>query len=393
MSGSRVIVHVDLDAFYASVEVLDNPSLAGKPLVVGSRSPRSVVLTASYEARKFGIRSAIPMSFALSRCDHLIVVPPRMHRYREMSEKFFEVLNRYSPLVEGLSVDEAFLDFTGSERLLGPPAQAVERMRADILRELGLRASAGIAPVKFAAKIGSDFAKPNGQVEITQDKLVAFLDPLPVGRLFGVGPKTEAVLRSARIRTIGDLRRANSKDVSWAIGNGLAGLQALARGEDDRQVVPDREQKSIGAEETFDEDIDDLQVIETHLFEQSERVARHLRRANRMTTGVTLKYKLFDFRLVTRQTTLAHPTDDGPTIFAAARQLLRKNRPPAPIRLCGVSAHSLAPPPPPDLFSLIDDRQDRVNATLDAVNAKFGGKTMTRARTLSLDSGETEDED
>lgn len=388
MSRPRVIVHVDLDAFYASVEVLDNPSLAGKPLVVGSLSPRSVVLTASYEARKFGIRSAIPMSFALSRCDHLIVVPPRMNRYREMSEKFFEILNRYSPLVEGLSVDEAFLDFTGSERLMGPPAEAVQRMRADIRRETGLAASAGIAPVKFAAKIGSDFAKPNGQVEVTQDGLIAFLDPLPVGRLFGVGPKTEASLKSARIRTIKDLRLANPKDVSWAVGNSLAGLQALARGEDDREVVPDREQKSIGAEETFDEDIDDLDVIETYLFEQSERVARHLRRAHKMTTGVTLKYKLFDFRLVTRQTTLAHPTDDGPTIFAAAKTLLHKNRPPSPIRLCGVSAHSLVAPPPPDLFSRIDDRKEKVNAALDAVNAKFGKKTMARARTLSTNSGQ-----
>lgn len=382
MSRPRVIVHVDLDAFFASVEVLDNPSLAGKPLVVGSLSPRSVVLTASYEARRFGIRSAIPMSHALSRCDHLVVVPPRMARYQQLSRQFFEILSRYSPLVEGLSVDEAFLDFTGSELLLGPPAEAVRRMRADIFRETGLRASAGIAPVKFAAKIGSDQAKPDGQIEITQDRLIAFLDPLPVGRLFGVGPKTEAALRSARIRTIGDLRRADPKDISWAVGSNLSGLQALARGEDDREVVADRERKSIGAEETFDEDIDDIQVIESYLFEQSERVARHLRRSNKVAGGVALKYKLFDFRLVTRQTTLPRPTDDGPTIFAAVRKLLHDNRPPVPIRLCGVSTHSLGPPPPPDLFSFIDNRQEKVNAALDAVNEKFGKKAVSRAKAL-----------
>lgn len=384
VKGPRVIVHVDLDAFYASAEVLDDPSLRGKPLVVGGHPTRGVVLTANYEARKFGIRSALPMSRAVKLCDHLVVVPPRFARYSELSRKFFEVLHRYSPLVEGLSVDEAFLDLTGTELLLGPPEEAVRRMRADILRETGLHASAGIAPVKFAAKIGSDVAKPNGQLFVDQAGLNAFLDPLPVGRLFGVGPKTEAALKSARVKTIGDLRRASPKQLEWALGGDLAGLQALARGEDDREVVPDREAKSVGAEETFDEDVDDLDTVETYLLEQAERVASRMRRTGVAAAGVTLKYKLHDFRLVTRQTTLPRATNDGPTLFAAVKKLLHAHRPPEPIRLCGVSAHSLGPPPAPELFARHDDRQDKVNAALDAVRAKFGDKAMTRARLLGL---------
>lgn len=382
MQRPRVIVHVDLDAFYASVELRDNPSLKGKPIVVGGHPTRGVVTAASYEARKFGVHSAMPMSRALRACPQLVVIRPRMSHYAAVSEQFFGVLHRWSPLVEGLSMDEAFLDFTGSESLFGPVSEAVRKLRAEVRAETGLAASAGIAPVKFAAKIATDLAKPDGQLEVNADRLQSFLDPLPVGRLFGVGPKTEMALKSARVRTIGELRLAPA-DRLRAAGLADAGhLQSLARGEDERLVIGDREAKSMGAEETFDEDLEDTETIETYLLGQSERVASRLRRNGLAARGVTLKYKLSDFRLVTRQLALDRPTNDGPTLFAHAKALLHAHPPRAPIRLCGISAHSLGPPPPPELFARATDKRDGLNAAIDAVREKFGDRAITRARLL-----------
>ncbi len=380
---------MDLDAFYASVEIRDDPSLMGKPVVVGGHAQRGVVLAASYEARKFGVRSAMPMAWALRACPSLVVVKPRMHHYASVSDEFFTVLHRYSPAVQGLSLDEAFLDLTGTEALLGTPSEAVRRLRAEVRERTGLAASAGIAPVMFAAKIATDLAKPDGQLEVTADKLVEFLDPLPVGRLFGVGPKTEATLKSAGIRTIGDLRRADPERVKWSVGGDLAGLQALARGEDSRIVESDREAKSIGSEETFDRDIEDTETIETHLLGQAERVAARLRRAGLVAHGVTLKYKYEDFKLVTRQTTL-EATNDGPALYAAVRDLLHRHPPAKPIRLCGVSAHRFGPPAEPELFSKPADKRARLNAVLDSVHEKFGNDALVRARLLTVDGSEAE---
>lgn len=381
----RIIVHVDLDAFYASVEVRDNPSLRGKPVVVGGASPRSVVTAASYEARRYKIHSAMPMAWAMRACPDLVIVPPRFSYYSQVSRQFFDVLARYSPLVEGLSLDEAFLDLTGTQALLGEPMDAVRRLRAEVREELGLAASAGIAPVKFAAKIASDLAKPDGQFEIADAQLHDVLDPLPVGRLFGVGKKTEQALHSYGVRTIRDLRLSPPGILRRALGDHADHLQALARGDDPREVIPDREAKSAGAEDTFDEDLDDLETIETHLLGQAERVAARLRRMDVCAGGVTLKYKLDDFRLVTRQTTLTRATDDGAVLFDAVRRLLHANRPPRPIRLCGVSAHALGPRPPPELFRQTEDKREKVNATLDAVRQRFGGDALVRARLLTLD--------
>lgn len=385
MPRTRTIVHVDLDAFYASVEIRDNPSLKGKPVIVGGHPTRGVVTAASYEARKFGVHSAMPMSRALRLCPSLVVIHPRIDHYAAVSEQFFDVLHRWSPLVEGLSMDEAFLDFTGNEALFGPVMEAVARMRAEIRQVTGLAASAGIAPVKFAAKIVTDLAKPDGQKQVQAEELQAFLDPLPIGRLFGVGPRTEAALHSARIRTIRDLRLARPDQLSFAGVGDASHLQKLARGEDDREVIGDREAKSMGAEETFDEDLEDLEAIETHLLAQAERVASRLRRHQLAAGGVTLKYKLDDFRLVTRQTTLARASNDGPTLFAAAKALLKAHPPPRPIRLCGVSAHALGPPPPRELFASASDRREKLNAAIDTVREKFGDTAITRARLLGRD--------
>jgi DNA polymerase-4 len=371
-----------MDAFYASIEIRDDPTLAGKPVVVGGGVNRGVVAAASYEARRYGVHSAMPMSRALRLCPQLVTVRPRIAHYAAVSEQVFEVLHRWSPHVEGLSLDEAFLDFTGNDALFGPPMEAVRRMRAEIRDATGLASSAGIAPVKFAAKIVTDLAKPDGQRQVMGDELQAFLDPLPVGRLFGVGPKTDEMLRAARIRTIGDLRLARPDQLAFAGLADAGHLQALARGEDDRPVVGDREAKSMGAEETFDEDLDDLETIETYLLGQAERVASRLRRHQLAAGGVTLKYRLDDFRLVTRQTNLVRPSNDGPTLFAAARTLLHANRPPRPIRLCGVSAHALGPPPPRELFATGHERQGRLNAAIDALRDKFGEQAITRARLM-----------
>lgn len=390
MNRPRVIVHVDLDAFYASVEIRDNPSLAGKPVVVGGHAQRGVVLAASYEARKFGVRSAMPMAWAMRACPQLVVVKPRMHHYASISEQFFDVLHRYSPAVQGLSLDEAFLDLTGSESLLGPVQDAVRRLRADVRRETGLAASAGIAPVMFAAKIATDMAKPDGQLQVMPDRIVEFLDPLPVGRMFGVGPKTEATLKAARIKTIGDLRRCEPERLHWALGGEGDHLQALARGEDERVVESDREAKSVGAEETFDEDLQDTETIETYLLGQAERVAARLRHAGFVARGVTLKYKYEDFKLVTRQSTI-EPTNDGKTLFDVARALLKQHPPARPIRLCGVSAHSLGAPAAPELFARPSDKQNRLNAVLDSVNEKYGGRTLMRARLLTIDGSGAEE--
>lgn len=392
MSRRRVIVHVDLDAFYASVEVRDDPSLKGKPVVVGGPSLRSVVCAASYEARKFGIHSAMPMSRAVKACPSLVIVRPRMSHYAAVSDQFFDVLHRYSPLVEGLSLDEAFLDLTGTEALLGTPMEAVARLRAEVRQVTGLASSAGIAPVKFAAKIVTDLAKPDGQREIRDGEIQSTLDPLPIGRLWGVGPKTETTLRNARIKTIGDLRRANAADLKWRTGFDPADLQRLANGEDSRDVVPDREAKSVGAEETFEDDLEDTEAIETYLLGQAERVASRLRRSQIAAGGVTLKYKLDDFTLVTRQSMLQRATNDGPTLYAAVRELLRKNPPPRPIRLVGLNAHALGPPPAPDLFQRTGGKTDRVNAALDAVREKFGSKALVRARLLGHDEHDDEKE-
>ncbi len=388
MSGT-IIAHVDLDAFYASVEIRDDPSLAGRPVVVGGQSNRSVVAAASYEARKYGVHSAMPMVRARKACPELVVITPRIGHYAAESERFFEILGRYSPLVEGLSLDEAFVDLTGTEALFGPPDATVRRLRQAVMDELSLACSAGIAPVKFVSKIASDLAKPNGQLFIGHDAILGFLHPLPVGRLWGVGAKRNQELQALGITTIGDVARMQVATLARRLGEEAARhLYALANGQDDRPVVPDREAKSMGAEETFESDISDPEVMALYLLEQAERVAARLRRSGLVATGVTLKYKLADFTLVTRQRTIA-ATSDGGALQRAAVELLAANPPARPIRLIGLSAHKIGPPPPRSLFDA-DERggkTDRLNAALDGIRQKHGSHALQRAGLLHLDRG------
>jgi len=393
-----------MDAFYASVEIRDNPELRGKPVVVGGSSARGVVAAASYEARRFGVFSAMPMVRAKKACPNLVVVPLRMSAYVSESDKFFEILGRYSPHVEGLSLDEAFIDLTGTERLFGEPDEAIWQLRTAVRTELNLACTAGIAPVKFVAKILSGEAKPDGQRRVLAPELLAFLHPLPVGKLWGVGPKREDELKMLGIRTIGDLTRCHPGTLERRIGKEATDhLMRLARGQDERGVVSDREAKSVGAEETFETDLTDPDALGLHLLSQAERVAWRLRRSGRLASGVTLKYKLSDFRLVTRQRRIP-PTAEGGEIYKIARDLLRLNPPGGPVRLIGLNAYDLVDPdapiravvpvsleldfsgsaPTPIETKAKHERTARLTAALDGIREKHGLDAVMRATLMSM---------
>ena len=265
------IIHLDMDAFFASVEQRDSPELRGKPVIVGGDPRRGVVLAASYEVRPFGVHSAMPMAVAMRRAPKAIVVPPRMTAYEEASDAIFAILSTVTPLIEPLSLDEAFLDVTASVKLFGAPSQIASDLRARIASDVGLPSSAGIASVKFVAKIASDLAKPNGQKEVAPGEARAFLAPLPVGRLWGVGPKTEAALSDLGLRTVGQIAASDPDWLDKRISGGRD-LWELACGIDPRPVVPDREAKSIGTEDTFDEDLAEIEALLPHVHSQALRV-------------------------------------------------------------------------------------------------------------------------
>ena len=367
-----------MDAFYASVEQRDFPELRGKPVIVGGHPQRGVVLAASYEVRPFGVHSAMPMVAAMRRAPTAVVVPPRMAAYEAASDAIFAILSTVTPLIEPLSLDEAFLDVTASVSLFGPPGQIASNLRARIATEVGLPSSAGIASVKFVAKIASDFAKPNGQKEVAPGDARLFLAPLPVGRLWGVGPKTEAALEALGLRTVGQIAAA---DPDWLTGHISGGrdLWELACGIDPRQVVPDREAKSIGAEDTFASDVAGSSALLPHIHAQALRVGRRLRQANRKAAVVQLKVKLADFTLLTRQTTLREPTDDGQELYRAASGLLLAEKLRQKVRLTGVSAQSLVMEGAQLSLFASDRRIGRLNAALDRIQDKFGTAAVTTA--------------
>ena len=349
MLGSAIadILHVDMDAFYASVEQRDRPELRGRPVIVGGDARRGVVISASYEARRFGIRSAMPMAEALARCPQADVVHGRMARYVAVGRWLRAIFHRFTPLVEPLSLDEAFLDVTASERLFGPPPEIARRIKAAIRSETGLTASAGIAPNKFVAKIASALSKPDGLLVIAPDDVEAFLHPLPVRHLWGVGRVTERTLVRAGIHTIGDLAATDPRALARRFGTGAAELVTWARGIDQRPVRSDRTAKSIGQEETFARDLTDDQVL-PYLLAQAEDVARRLRAGGLRAHTVALKVKLAGrygtrgFTTLTRRYTLAEPTADDAVLFAVARSLLgRFDLGARRLRLAGLSASNL----------------------------------------------------
>ena len=386
LSGmGRQILHVDMDEFFAAVEKLDNPELAGKCVLVGgSAEGRGVVSTASYEARVFGCRSAMPMVTAMRLCPHAVVLPGRYERYRQVSEQVFEIFTRYSPLVEPLSIDEAFIDVTGSLRLLGPGEQIARSLKDAIRGEVGLTASVGVAPNKFLAKLASELEKPDGLAVITPENVQQVLDPLGIRKLWGIGPATEKRLERLNIHTFGQLRRASPATLATAMGQGAQELQRLARGEDDRPVVPDHRAKSISQEYTFPQDVADYDQLGDVLVQQAAQVARRLRRAALKARAVTLKLRTGDFVTRTRSATLSEATNLTEELLDAARKLLAawRSENPAALRLLGVGAGQLvATGGQLPLFGQAQrEKLQRLDRTLDDIARRFGSGAVRRGK-------------
>ena len=342
---SRWILHVDMDAFFASVEQLDNPSLKGKPVIVGGLGPRGVVATASYEARAYGVHSAMPMAKARTLCPQGVYLAPRFDRYEELAARIRGILQEYTPLVEPVSLDEAFLDITGTERLHGPPERVAQEVHDRIPEELGLTCSVGLAYNKLLAKLASDSAKPGGLLIVKPEDAQGFLDPLPVGRLWGIGPKTVQRLASRGICTVGDLRAVDvSLLTSWFGPRSGVHLWRLARGLDDSPVVPEREAKSLSQEVTYPEDLYDPRTIRAQVRELSLKVAGRLKAGGLLARVVRLKVRWSDFATNTRQLRLPEPTDHALLIAEAALGLLnRLEAEGRGVRLLGVGVGDLSP--------------------------------------------------
>lgn len=382
VSQDRQILHVDMDAFYASVEQLDYPDLRGKPVLVGHDGPRGVVSAASYESRKFGCRSAQPMAVAKRLCPTAIIMPVRMSRYRELSDQLFDVLGDFSPLVEPISVDEAFVDLTGTQRLLGDSQLVAEKIKTRIKKEMQLSASVGLAFNKFLAKLASDLNKPDGLTIITRENLENTLTPLSISRIWGIGPKTAKSMENYGIRTIGDLKNKGPDWLRQHFGDASQHFWQLANGMDDRQVIPESRAKSIGHEETFGVDLIQLEEIKRNLLGLVESVGRRLRRHKLLAQTVTMKIRFGDFQTITRARTLPHPTDLTSELWAASLALLDKwaKESFAPVRLIGMQAGNLMQSGGQMLlfFDSTLEKQRSVDKAVDAINDKFGDGTLSR---------------
>jgi len=384
----RVILHVDMDAFFASVEQHDNPALRGKPVLVGAPADqRGVVAAASYEARKFGVHSAMPSQEAARRCPTAVFVRPNMKRYQEVSQQILTIFERFTPLVEPLSVDEAFLDVTGSEKLFGSGVEIGEQIRRAIRDELGLTASVGVAPNKFLAKLASDMNKPDGltRVPFTRDAIIAFLAPLPVGRMWGVGAVTGQHLEACGIRTIGDLQTASPATLIRAVGEHSTGhLKKLAFGDDPREIVTEHEEKSIAKEHTFPKDVQARPLLERTLLSLVDEVGTTLRRKGKYATVVRLKLRWQGFRTITRQHQMHPPSCDAFSLRRAAMALLQREEISQPVRLIGVSVSGLCDRPSVQLDLFDEDAQGRekreqLSRSVDALRSKYGAPAIGRA--------------
>jgi DNA polymerase-4 len=385
---SRAILHVDMDAFYASVECLDNPSLAGEAVIVGGLGPRGVVATASYEARRFGVHSAMPMGQARRLCPQAHFIRPRMDRYRAKSAEVFAIFRSFTPLVEGLSLDEAFLDVSGSLKLFGSPADIARQIREQIRQKTGLTASVGIAHNKFLAKLASDARKPDGQFEVGAERVREFLDPMPVARLWGIGKRTAPKLRALGILTVGQLRRADPAILAEALGNRAGHFQSLARGEDEREVVPVRPDKSISNEVTFDVSLRDRNILLAELLQQSENVSRRLRARHRVARTVTVKIRDDEFRTVTRSRSLVAGSNSTRTLYRMARALFahwRAKHIGTPVRLLGMGVSGLEDEPASggEEGNVLDSRSEqRIDRVFDQINRRYGDAKIVHGKTL-----------
>jgi len=343
-AGCRIL-HVDMDAFYASVELRRRPELRGRPVIVGGSGTRGVVLSATYEARAYGVRSALPMARARRLCPQAVVLPPQFAAYSAVSAGIMEVFRSVTPLVEPIALDEAFLDVSGARRRLGRPAEIGEWIRARVADEQDITCSVGVASTKFVAKLASTRAKPDGLLVVRPDRVVEFLHPLPVAALWGVGERTEEVLVRLGLCTVGDLAHTPVATLQRAVGSAVgAHLAALAWGRDDRSVIAGEPERSIGAEETFERDVDDPARIRRELLRLSERTAGRLRSSGQVGRTVSVKIRFADFTTITRSRTLPEATDVGREVYAAATELVdRLGLQRARLRLVGVRVEGLRP--------------------------------------------------
>ena len=383
----RTIMHVDMDAFFAAVEVLDHPEYAGKPLIIGGRkdSPRGVVSTASYEARKFGVHSAMPIARAAMLCPEGIFVPGRMGRYQELSRQIQAIFPEFSPVVEPLSIDEAFLDMSGCEHLYPGLEEMGQSLKARIREQTGLTASVGIAPNKFLAKLASDWKKPDGLLVLVSHDVQSFLQNLPVGKLWGVGKKSEAILHKLHLYHVRDVLPHSLTWLQEKLGSSLGSqVYYLSRGIDDRLVVPEIEAQSIGHEITFLEDQESPPFLRQQLAQMSEKVGWRLREKRLYTRTVSIKVRFHDFRTITRSHTLNYSFNDDDTIFREALHLLEQIKL-QPVRLLGVTVSNFQGGAQLSLFSTDDQPSSQVNELMDIINRKFSPGAITKGRTLPTD--------
>lgn len=385
-----VIVHADMDAFYAAIEQLDNPELRAQPILVGPPSGRGVVLTASYEARPFDVGSAMPMAQARKRCPQAIIVPPRFERYKEVSKQIMDVFADFSPRVEPLSLDEAFLDMSGAEQFFGAPEVLGQRLKAAIKEATGgLTASVGISGTKYVAKVASGFRKPNGLTIVRQQEAQRWLAPLPIASMWGAGLKTQQKLAALGLRTIGDLAARDPEELERALGQTGRRFYALSRAEDPRSIISSHSAKSIGSERTLPSDVSAASEIKFHLRKSADAVGRRLRKQGLMAGGIRVKLKCADFRLLTRQRTMTEPTNIAEQLYAVAASLLGEFSAPGPFRLIGLAAYDLVASEQSRQLRLAmgDARQQRLEATLDEIDERFGSGMVHRAGDLLRQTG------
>jgi DNA polymerase-4 len=392
-ASDAAILHVDLDAFYASVELLLDPSLAGKPVIVGGLGPRGVVAAASYEARVYGVQSAMPMARARRACPHAVFLPPRFDQYEAKSREVMAILRSVTPLVEPLSIDEAFLDVRGARRRIGTGREVAAHLRTRIRDETGLTASVGVATTKFLAKVVSEMAKPDGMIVVEPGTELQFLHPLPVSRLWGVGPATLAKLARIGAHTVGDVAALPDGALHAAVGKSTgAHLHALANNVDQRAVTPERVAKSIGAEATFPSDLHDREALHREIVRLADKVSARLRHAGHVARTFTLKVRFGSFETITRARTLPDATATSTVVAAVARELLAPIDVHEGIRLIGISASQLGEPQPAQGVLVLDDgsndtdrdhRRAAVEQAVDAVRDRFGDRAVTPATLVS----------
>ncbi len=381
--GHRHIIHADMDGFFAAVEQLDKPELRCKPVLVGGDPKgRGVVSTASYEARRFGCHSAMPMASAIRLCPQAVIVRPRMARYSEMSKQVFDVFEQFTPLVESLSIDEAFLDLTGSIRLLGPPDAIAVKLKQEVRERTGLTVSVGVASNKFLAKLASDQKKPDGLVIVSQDEIRDFLNPLPISRMWGIGKATLPRLERIAIHTFGDAVGLSKTEWQNLFGQNGERFWHLVRGSDDRPVVPDRAAKSISHEVTFPVDIADHDHLRAVILDQTDHVAHRLRRHGLTARTVTLKIRSDDFTTITRRATAQDPTDETDVLWQLASTLFaaweRQNPPPVRLIGVGLSQFSSCEDRPLGLFDKPNHDSQALDQAVDTICDRFGDQAIRR---------------